>query len=143
MEKMDFMFDYEIPNTKTSIRTPMRIRLAGGIRKTSGKVIISKAFCEKNNLPWAEIAIQAKDKDNTFILFNPPKSAPRFHLIAVKGVKNVLNYSSTSAVKKMLSFFSNDESSFAELWLDSVGCFNESKVYRVRSLKETDKLYDF
>ncbi len=144
---MDFQFDYEQPNKK-GLRTPISVYLnphkrSIEVKPTGGLISISKKWMDKNKLSMISIAVQVKDKNNTFIIFNPPVNAPQFRGRIPKRAHRC-TFSCTGAVRKILNIFNPGTATKHELWLDFVGNFAEnSVVYRLRNIKETDTLYNF
>jgi len=153
MLPIDFKFDYERPRASScrGMRTPVTIYLAGEKkrtnRRTGGIIAISNQWLKSNDLPISgDIAIQVKGKLDTYIIFNPPKNAPRFQTHSKVGKDKISKqslYSCTEVVRRIIDIFNLPINQASELWLDYVGEFGTSKVYRLRLTNENDQLYSF
>jgi len=146
---IDFTFDYEKPNVsrKGRMRTPASIylpRQKANKPLTGGILFISQPWLDHNSINGSEIAMQIKDRENTFIIFHPPKNAPRFASRPSSPRQNTLAYSCTEAVRKLMEIFTtNAQNTTVELWLEKVGTFKESIVCRLRYPTVEDTFYRF
>ena len=144
---IDFNFDYEKPTAsrRGEMRTPASIYLSNKDTASGGILFISQKWLDKMELNGTEIAMQVKDNQSTFILFNPPKNAPRFKKRDKSPRKNSVAYSCTETVRKMFEIFGYEDSSKTtiELWLEPVGTFGTASVCRLRNLQQSDSLYRF
>lgn len=140
---IDFSFDYEKPNSsrRSKMRTPVRLYLQDK-NKTGGVLFISQKWLDSQHLNGSEIALQVKGMVDTYIIFNPPKNAPRFKARPISPSKGTMAYSCTESVRKILSVF-NPNVNTHEMWVDKVGTFNDSIVYRLRNLTEDDTIYAY
>jgi hypothetical protein len=141
---IDLNFEYEKPNAtrRGKMRTPASIYLAKA-NGSGGILFISQDWLDSNGINGNEIAMQVRDAENTFIIFYPPKNAPRFQRRAESPKKNTVAYSCTDSVRKMLDAFGYSDKTGAELWLEKVGTFKESTVCRLRKIQSDDILYQF
>jgi len=142
---IDFNFDYEKPSAsrRGEMRTPASVYLSKDTA-TGGMLFISEKWLDKHGFNGSEIAMQIKDANNSFILFNPPKNAPRFKKRDKSPRKNTVVYSCTESVRKMIDVFGYGErKTVIELWLEPVGTFGSASVCRLRNITETDVLYHF
>lgn len=140
---IDFTFEYERPNIsrRGRMRTPAQIYIPEK-QQTGGILFIAKEFVHNNGLNDNEIALQVKGQMDTYIIFNPPKNAPRFFKRTTTPKKGTVSYSCTESVRKMIDIFCPGQHDH-ELWLERVGTFKDSVVFRLRNLQETDTLYRF
>lgn len=141
----DFTFDYEKPEAtrRGKMRTPVSIYLPKA-KATGGILFISSEFLRANALEGKEIALQIKGTVDTYVIFNPPKNAPRFFRRASSPKKGTVAYSCSEVVRKLMSTFgASKEDTIHELWLDRVGEFSSAQVYRLRNTLETDTIYQF
>jgi hypothetical protein len=140
---IDFTFDYEKPNAtrRGRMRTPVRVYIQEET-KTGGILFISTDWLNKQRINADEIALQVKGSLDTYVVFNPPKNAPRFKTRPISPAKNTMAYSCTESVRKIIETFSPNKT-YHEMWLEKVGTFNEAIVFRLRNICETDELYNF
>lgn len=141
----DFTFDYEKPDAtrRGKMRTPVYLYIHNK-KATGGIMFISTEWLRSNALDGKEIAMQIKGAVDTYLIFNPPKNAPRFFRRASSPRKGSVAYSCTDAIRKLFTTFDvPKEDTMHEMWLDRVGEFNSAQVYRLRNINENDTLYVF
>lgn len=141
----DFTFDYEKPEAsrRGKMRTPVSVYLPKA-KATGGILFISNEWLRANALDAKEIALQIKGMGDTYFIFNPPKSAPRFFRRSSSPKKGTVAYSCSEVVRKLMAIFgASKEDTIHEMWLDRVGEFGSAQVYRLRNLLESDTIYQF
>lgn len=140
---IDFNFEYEKPEAsrRGEMRTPVTVYIPAK-QKTGGILFIAQKWLDHNAINGSEIALQVKGENDTFIVFNPPKQAPRFMMRKTSPKKGTISYSCTESVRKMIDIF-NPNKTHVELWLEKVGTFKDSIVCRLRNIQPEDSLYKF